>query len=152
MLKIIKLHNLSNPIDNQDVSTKFYVDNKYLNSIETTQEMVIQPPGYLGAPQFEKIFNIYDDVNMNNKNIKNVSNGFDPNDAVNKSQLDNIIIENYNINNNSISTSKLSGVLSNNDGLSYLNNKGQFVSVSGGSGFNNEFTADVNAQNLKLLI
>lgn len=118
------------------------VEDKFLNIDGTFKNIT-------GGTGFNNQFS--DDVNANNNQINNLANGVLPNDAINKSQLDNVIISNSNINNNSISTTKLNGISSSNTGNNYLNDKGEFVAVSGGgSSFNNSFTANVNANNYKI--
>ena len=69
-------------------------------------------------------------------------------DGVSKTYVDNKIITNSNITDNSINVSKL--VLPN-DGTKYLSGDGTFKVVSGGSSFNNNFTADVNANSHKII-
>lgn len=75
-----RIINLPNPVDIGDATTKYYVDTKYLNSIETTS--------VIGANGPEKTFNIYDNVNMNSKNIRNIGYPVNQTDAATKDYVD----------------------------------------------------------------
>jgi len=167
------ISNVLNPVSAQDSATKYYVDNKTLDSF--------------GLP--------INDINLNSKKITNLLNPTNAQDGATKNYVDNKIVSNSNItdgsinlsklsgtngtganvlldngtfgkidnndiNDNtingskivdsSITTTKISGVSNTNSGNNYLNDKGQFVTVSGGSSFNNQFTAEVNANNNKI--
>jgi len=110
-----KVINLSDPSNDQDASTKSYVDNKYLSLVDasiltpTTQS---NQPSSVGGGTFTQVaqyFNVHSKLNVDNNNIINVADPVNINDAVTKNYIDNIVfnsINNYLLN-NSIQIQKL---------------------------------------------
>jgi hypothetical protein len=90
-----------------------YVDNKYLNFIQSTTQInslgvnELPPPGY---EPITKTFNILENVNMNNKLIKNLLTPVQYFDAATKGYCDDRIITSSNLTNYSISLTKIIGM------------------------------------------
>ena len=104
--KLIK--NVSNPIDFYDVVTKIYCDDKIV-----TNSNILENSLALNRLVGISSLNTNDYVVYNNGSTGKVNNNH--------------------LNDGGINPLKLTGTSSGNDGLSYLNNKGQFVVVSSGS-------------------
>ena len=90
-----KVINLSDPSNDQDASTKSYVDNKYLSLVDATiltPSTIPNQPTSVGGGTFTQIaqyFNVHSKLNMDSNNIINVADPININDAANKNYCDN---------------------------------------------------------------
>ena len=103
-----KINNLSDPTNNQDASTKSYVDNKYLGLINTAISVVQPAQGQLGGPTFVNKLVLGSNLDLMNYNIKNVGNPVDNQDVATKNYVDSNV--SYNTTSYSSYAGSLSGI------------------------------------------